>query len=461
MEGERLDKSWRERGLAAYSTEAILGTLRHYGATVDEELLRRVSSKEQMWTLADRWTREWMGTGPFKELPKAAARELWKRLGIPESQPPGKEEKPAAPLEDPFLGPLRDAPLDEKLVLAREAASRPDFGVDLAFEIGIHLAEVLDEAGRFADLEGVLDAWKERAPKVHDAEPWVLAWRVQLALRLPGRDVGAALATLTEGAPEQSLVQTHAEWCLYRGLVKEAHAALMNAWAKTDPGSFFRHALVHRCIRAMLTALDAALQEEPELPAERLRERLPAFEPMRPAPRWVHEALTRRTGREPWRGTPEGLAGLARGALREEQWALLMAFEWELMTRRSWPRGRTQLIHPELGWLLPGGPRKGVRKRGRDTRPAGLLLPTQGTLEEWADEHSETRYLHPHVHAATALALRPWGEFLHGLGLLDDAELAGWRARLHPVLARFPEWLARDSEDPALAGEVRAGLQGG
>ncbi|KFA92986.1 hypothetical protein [Archangium violaceum] len=457
MGNERLDRHWRERGLAAYSTEALLGTLRHYGATVDEEQLRRVSSEEQVWALENRWTREWKGTGPFKELPRAAARELWKRLGLPEAPPPAELEKPAVP-EAPFLGPLAKAPLDEKLVLAREAAAQPDFDVDLAFELSMHLAEVLEEAGRFAELEGVLDAWKEHAPEVHDAEPWVLAWRVALALRLPGKDVGAALATLAERAPRDSILQARAEWCLYRGLVKQTHPALLRAWEETSHESLLPAALEQRGTRAILTALDAALLEEPELPPERLREKLAPFEELRPNSRWIHEALTRRTGREPWRGTREGLAGMRRGERRQEQWALMMAFEWELLTRWGWPRGRTQLIHPELGWLLPEGPLKGVPRRGQEARSTNLLLPARDTLEEWASEGSERRYLHPHVHAATALALRPWGGFLHGLGLMEDAELAGWNDLLRQVLARLPEWLADDADDPALADEVREGL---
>ncbi|HYO53275.1 hypothetical protein [Archangium sp.] len=456
MGNERLDRSWRERGLAAYSTEALLETLRHYGAPVDEEQLRQVSSTEQAWALADRWEREWKGTGPFKKLPAAAALELWKRLGVPEA--PRPEEKPTLP-PDP-LGPLRAAPLGEKLVLAREAATHPDFNVDEAFEIGAYLVEVLEEAGRFPDFEGVLDAWKERAPEVHDAEPSVLAWRVVLALRLPGRDVGMALATLAATAPDPSAVQTLAEWCLYRGLVKEAHAALLKAWSEAADPFFVSRELEHLATRAILATLDAALLEEPDLPAERLRERLAPFEHLHLNPHWIHEALTRRTGQEPWQGSRESLVELTQGALRQEQWALLMALEWELLARQGWPRGRTQLIHPELWQLLPDGPRKKGLQRRREVRPADLLLPAQGKLEKWAGEHSEARYLHPHVHAATALALLPWGGFLHQLGLVDDAELARWRARVQQVLAPLPAWIERVSEDPALAGEVREGLQG-
>src|SRR6218665_866086 len=116
--------------------------------------------------------------------------------------------------------------VDEKLVLAREAASHPGFDEEDAFEVGSRLEESLEAVGRFAELESVLDVWKQRAPRVHDAEPavrtwrggvaeleWVVevwkrraprvhdaepavrTWRVELALRLPGGDVKGALVS--------------------------------------------------------------------------------------------------------------------------------------------------------------------------------------------------------------------------------------------------------------------------
>src|SRR6218665_2264742 len=86
--------------------------------------------------------------------------------------------------------------VDEKLVLAREAASHPGFDEEDAFEVGSRLEESLEAVGRFAELESVLDVWKQRAPRVHDAEPAVRTWRVELALRLPGGDVKGGLVSL-------------------------------------------------------------------------------------------------------------------------------------------------------------------------------------------------------------------------------------------------------------------------
>ena len=36
MSKERVEKGWQSQGLKDYSTEAILGTLGHYGVTVAE-----------------------------------------------------------------------------------------------------------------------------------------------------------------------------------------------------------------------------------------------------------------------------------------------------------------------------------------------------------------------------------------------------------------------------------------
>ena len=43
MSAERVDKKWQEKGLESYSTEAILGTLQHYGVTTDEAAFKKVA----------------------------------------------------------------------------------------------------------------------------------------------------------------------------------------------------------------------------------------------------------------------------------------------------------------------------------------------------------------------------------------------------------------------------------
>ncbi|HEX8538617.1 MAG TPA: hypothetical protein VF664_14205, partial [Cystobacter sp.] len=107
---------------------------------------------------------------------------------------PEGEEPAGLPLS--FYARWEEASVDEKLRLAREAASLPGFDEEDAFEVGSRLERALEEAGRYAEFESVLDAWKEHAARVHEAEPAVATWRVELALRLPGRDVKGALVSL-------------------------------------------------------------------------------------------------------------------------------------------------------------------------------------------------------------------------------------------------------------------------
>lgn len=356
-----------------------------------------------------------------------------------------------------FYERLASASVDEKLTLALEAASHPGFDEEDLFEVGSRLEQALEEAGRYAELEGVLDAWKERAPRVYGAEPAVRTWRVELALRLsgPGRDVGGALTTLARDTGDAELVLRLAEWCLYRGRIKEAWAGLLEAWPRVrEDETLAEWTRVDYVSRAVLTSMDVALREAPDVSGARLGERLSAF--ARAVPHWVEQALALRTGRESWKEPPGSLLRVAPAALFDEQRALVMALEPELRIRQGWPWGRTQLIYPELYHLLPGPRGQG----GGLKRPRELLLPDLGDLSHWASSFPEDRGLHPHVHAATALALRPWGEFLHRLGLVEDEELSVWWEGAWQALGPLPEQLAVGN-DPALVEELHRYLRGG
>ena len=362
-------------------------------------------------------------------------------------------EEPGLPLT--FYERLAVASVDEKLTLALEAASHSGFDEEDVFEVGSRLEEALDAAGRYAELEGVLDAWKERAPRVYGAEPAVRTWRVELALRLPGRDVGQALATLARDTGDAELVLRLAEWCLYRGRLEEAWRGLVEAWPQVrEDETIAEWTQVDYVSRAVLTSMDVALREAPDVAGERLGKWLSIF--ARAVPHWVEQALALRTGRESWKPPPGSLLQVAPAALFDEQRALVMALEPELRVRQGWPWGRTQLIYPELYHLLPGPLGQGVGGR----RPKDLLLPDLGDLSHWAASFPEDRGLHPHVHAATALALRPWGEFLHRLGLVDDRELAEWWEAAWLALSPLPEQLAV-GHDPALVEELHRYLRGG
>jgi hypothetical protein len=349
------------------------------------------------------------------------------------------------------------ATVDEKLWLAREAASRSDFGEEDAFEVGSRLEEVLEAAGRYAELEGVLDAWKERAERVHEAEPAVATWRVELALRLPGRDLKRALVSLARRTGDGALVTRLAEWCLYRGRLEEARAGLVEGWSRVrEDGTLAEWSRVDYVGRAVLTCMDAELSRAPRLTWEALAEVLAAaFD--RAVPHWAAEALVLRTGRAVWRRRSAGeLLALPPEQFFDAQRALVMAFEPELRLRQGWPWGRTQLVFPELFHLLPGPFGEGDMR----SRAPSVLLPALGDLEQWVREQTEERTLHPHVHAATALALRPWGEFLHGLGLVEARALAEWWEGAWAVLGGLIGQFST-SADRALGEDVSRMFGGG
>jgi hypothetical protein len=85
----RVDKQWKDKGLTGYSTEAILGTLGHYGITLDEAGFKSTASSKFPLELAIEWKPKWKGTGQFASYPYAAANELFNRL-LPDEPTPMK-----------------------------------------------------------------------------------------------------------------------------------------------------------------------------------------------------------------------------------------------------------------------------------------------------------------------------------------------------------------------------------
>jgi hypothetical protein len=75
----RVDKQWQQKGLKAYGTEAILGTLQHYGVAVDEAGFKTLADSHFPLAMAQGWHATWKGTGQFAQFPFAAAQELWQR----------------------------------------------------------------------------------------------------------------------------------------------------------------------------------------------------------------------------------------------------------------------------------------------------------------------------------------------------------------------------------------------
>ncbi len=79
MSTDRVDKSWKSKGLGGYSNDAILNTLRHYGVTVDETTFRDLAKDSTPLHIAGAWKPSWKGTGQFQQFPYAAAEELLTR----------------------------------------------------------------------------------------------------------------------------------------------------------------------------------------------------------------------------------------------------------------------------------------------------------------------------------------------------------------------------------------------
>ncbi len=85
----RVDKQWKDKGLTTYSTESILGTLGHYGVTIDEASFKESATSRFPLDLAMDWKPKWKGTGQFAPFPYAAANELFDRL-LPDQPTPMK-----------------------------------------------------------------------------------------------------------------------------------------------------------------------------------------------------------------------------------------------------------------------------------------------------------------------------------------------------------------------------------
>lgn len=77
---ERVDKQWHAKGIEAYSTAAIIGTLNHYGVELTEQRFKELAKDDYPLAIAQAWHQRWKGTGQFSRFPAAAAEELWRRL---------------------------------------------------------------------------------------------------------------------------------------------------------------------------------------------------------------------------------------------------------------------------------------------------------------------------------------------------------------------------------------------
>lgn len=132
MSAQRVDKAWQQKGLKEYSTEALVGTLGHYGIPVAEEDFRKLSETTFPLGIAQQWKSKWKGTGPFKDFVVAAPVELWRRW-LPDRVAPyeltdtlaslmkellqllnGKADAPVAPAFEKMTSLRARLPLDDK-----------------------------------------------------------------------------------------------------------------------------------------------------------------------------------------------------------------------------------------------------------------------------------------------------------------------------------------------------------
>jgi hypothetical protein len=87
MSGDKVDKKWSEKGLGSYETAQIVGTLNHYGVTVDESSFKASAKDAWPLQLAAQWQAKWKGIGPFKSFPASAVEALWRRWLPEQAQP--------------------------------------------------------------------------------------------------------------------------------------------------------------------------------------------------------------------------------------------------------------------------------------------------------------------------------------------------------------------------------------
>nr|WP_211193907.1 hypothetical protein [Pyxidicoccus fallax] len=159
-----------------YPTEALLGTLGHYGLPVNEEEFRKLAETSFPLGIAQQWREKWKGTGPFKDFAVAAAVELWRRW-LPDRVAPmemaetlnglmsalahllnGKQDAPVAEAFEKMNAVRARMPLDEKGApqerFMREALAP---FTEKQAEVFDSLAEALASSGHTAHAEAFAD----------------------------------------------------------------------------------------------------------------------------------------------------------------------------------------------------------------------------------------------------------------------------------------------------------------
>lgn len=450
METNPLGETWKEQGLKAYSTEAILQALRHYGLEVDEEELQHVGSLKQAQALGARWQEAWPATGPFEELPQAAAVELWRRLGSVQSLELSQTLLQELEMEagEPGLEPLfyerfAAASREEQWAIAHQAAHQPGFRGADAFRIGTVLWEQLKTREEQQAFSALLDEWEAAVPTLGEEEPMMLLWRVALVMDVPGSELAEPLLRLATHYPSQvHPLLSLLEWSLYEGRLVVAEQACRSVWHELKATARRTQSWGELRLRALMVVRDLQWQRQPVPSSTQLRERLEHWfgESLAEDEVWPGLALHRRAER--WQAASEVVARANERVFSELLRDLLGAFEHYLREQHDWRWGRTQLIHPWLPRLLLTAGSEHAFEARRKLLAAPRLLPTKRALLKWTNNLTlQGCLLHPHLYLATARALEPWGFFLYHMGLIEEDELQEWRARLPAVAASLTERL--------------------
>ena len=170
---DRVDKGWQKQGLDQYSTEAILGTLAHYGVSTDETAFKSNTEKQYPLQVAHDWHQTWKGTGQFSKFPYAAASELFKRAW-PDRLAPMDLALAVADLLGALEALLRDAPdapvgpsFEKVNALKAKLPTEADALENLMDEVVVQLGEegsrAFDELGERLAKEGHVDDAKDFA----------------------------------------------------------------------------------------------------------------------------------------------------------------------------------------------------------------------------------------------------------------------------------------------------------
>jgi hypothetical protein len=242
MGTERVDKQWSNKGLTGYSTEAILGTLSHYGVPLDEAGFKASAEGKFPIELAEGWASTWKGVGPFQRFPVAAADELFRRL----------------------TGQLSPAEVAEKVVVLMSALSDPKSEaayLEDAFSAAQRLVPKLPADKQVRDrfsaevvtfLSGVLDAFDGLAVKLAQRGKLAEAERfaqLEESLFPVRKGLATALVSLAKGDAEAGLAALEA---IANDTTRDAHSRLMGADA------LFHHGASARALAPLNALIDEA-----------------------------------------------------------------------------------------------------------------------------------------------------------------------------------------------------------